>query len=140
MTYGSQTERYLEVDVLSRPKEWLVPLLYEHLLANLRRAAVQIETGQLEGKAASLSKASAILAELLGSLDHEQGGEIAANLSSLYSYFALEIMNASRSRDVGALQRLIEMITELHGAWLQAAEIVAPRARSATPGLKINAA
>ena len=32
---------YLEADILSRPKEWLIPLLYEHLLSSLRRAAVR---------------------------------------------------------------------------------------------------
>lgn len=141
MSYGSHmSNRYLEADIMSRPKEWLVPLLYEHLLASLRRAAVQIQAGELEGKTKSLNKASAIVAELLGSLDREQGGEIAANLSSLYSYFMLEIMNVGRSMEVEALQQLIDMIDELHGAWLQAAEEVAPRSRATAPRLNATAA
>ena len=31
--------RSFEQDVMSRSREWLVPLLCEHLLANLRRAS-----------------------------------------------------------------------------------------------------
>lgn len=141
MSYGSQTSnRYLEADIMSRPKEWLVPLLYEHLLTSLRRAAVQIHAGELEGKAHNLGKASAIVAELLGSLDREQGGEIAANLSSLYTYFMLEIMNVGRTLDLEVLQRLIAMIDELHDAWVQAAELVAPRGRAGASRLKATAA
>ena len=29
----------LENEILTRPREWLVPLLYEHLLSSLRRAS-----------------------------------------------------------------------------------------------------
>ena len=59
--YGTKTTAYLEADILSRPKEWLIPLLYEHLLSSLRRAAVQIEANDHEGRAQSLEKASAIV-------------------------------------------------------------------------------
>lgn len=140
MSYAARATQYIENDVLSRSPEWLVPLMYEHLLASLRRAAVQMQAGDVEGKAVSLEKASAIVAELLATLDRERGGEIATNLSSLYAYFMLEIMNVSRSMDTRVMQRLIAMVDELHGAWVQAAEMVAPRARAANPALKVTAA
>jgi flagellar secretion chaperone FliS len=130
MSYANASSRYLENDIQSRPAEWLVPLLYEHLLASLNRASVQIEAGDVEGKAASLGKASAILGELLASLDHDKGSEVAASLASLYSYFALEIMNVGRTMDTRPLARLIPMIGELHEAWVLAAEQVAPRMRA----------
>ena len=130
MSYGSMTARYLENEVLSRPKEWLVPLLYEHLIMSLNRAALQIEGRDLAGKAGSLDKASRIVLELLGSLDHEQGGEIATHLASLYTYFVGEIHTAGRTLDAEMLRRLAKMATELHEAWVQAAEQVAPRGRS----------
>lgn len=130
MSYGSMTARYLENEVLSRPKEWLVPLLYEHLISSMNRAAVQIEAGDLAGKATSLDKASSILLELLGSLDHERGGEIASRLASLYSYFIGELYTVGRTLDIAHLRRLTELATELHEAWVQAAEQVAPRNRS----------
>ncbi|MBW3630161.1 MAG: flagellar export chaperone FliS [Gemmatimonadetes bacterium] len=128
MTYSSQTSGYLANDIMSRRPEWLVPLLYEHLLVSLQRAGVQITARDFEGKAKSLDRASAIIAELLGSLDHEKGGEIAAQLSSLYAFFTVEILNIGRTLDQDALGRLVELISELHGAWVAAAEQVAPRA------------
>lgn len=131
MSYGTSPSRYLENDVLSRSPEWLVPLLYEHLLTSLRRAGVQMENGDVEGRAESLSKANQIVLELAGSLDREKGGEVAQHLSSLYAYFALEILNLGHTRDVVHLRRLIDLVAELHEAWTQAAEQVAPRGRAA---------
>jgi flagellar protein FliS len=135
MSYGSRAAQYLDSDIMSRPKEWLVPLLYEHLLARLRRAEVQIGARDFEGKAESLSKATEIVFELAGTLDHEHGGELAAHLSSLYAYFAGEILAVSRSLDCVRLQRLVTLVSELHEAWAAAAEQVAPRGRAAGPRL-----
>ena len=130
MSYSAQTARYLEADVMSRPKEWLVPLLYEHLLAGLHRASVQIERGDVEGKSNSLQQANSILLELTAALDTERGGELAAHLGSLYSYFVGEVIEVGRTMDSGRLKRVIAMLTDLHEGWVQAAEAVAPRGRS----------
>ena len=82
MTYDEERNRYLETQVVSSSPEQLVPLMYQHLLVNLKKAGDQIESGDQEGKAQSLQKASAIVFELLASLDLEQGGDIAMRLAS----------------------------------------------------------
>jgi flagellar secretion chaperone FliS len=133
MSYTASSARYLEAEVVGRPKEWLVPLLYEHLLKHLRRAAIQFEARDLEGKAASLEKAQAIVLELAASLDHEKGGELAQRLSALYTYFAGEIMAVGRTLDAQHLGRLTAMIADLHDGWVRAAESVSPRGRAAQP-------
>ena len=127
MSYTAQTARYLEAEVMSRPKEWLVPLLYEHLLAGLHRASVQIQSGDIEGKSASLEKANTILLELASAIDHDRGGELARNLSSLYSFFVNELLTVGRTLDTRRLARLITIISDLHDGWVQAAEAVSPR-------------
>jgi flagellar protein FliS len=132
MSKNAYSAKYLEAEVASRPVEWLVPLLYEHLLANLHRAAVQIERRDIEGKASSLEKASAILFELLGSLDFDKGGELAQRLAALYQYFAAELLTVGRTLDAAHLRRLTGMIAGLHEAWVQAAEAVRPRAGAAS--------
>jgi flagellar protein FliS len=137
MSYGSRAAQYLDSDVMSRPKEWLVPLLSEHLLARLRRAEVQIAARDFEGKAESLATANDIVLELAGTLDPDSGGELAAHLSSLYAYFAGEILAVSRSLDCVRLQRLVGLIAELHEAWTAAAEQVSPRGRAAGSRLAI---
>ena len=123
--------RTLEQNVMSRSREWLVPLLYEHLLANLRRAADQIAVRDYEGKAASLEKASTILFELLAMLDFERGGELASRLAALYSYFAGEVGTVGRTLDTALLARLIQMIGSLHESWTYAAVATSPRSSTA---------
>ena len=133
MSYAAQTGRYVENDVLTRSPEWLVPLMYEHLLKNLRRAVVQIETNDLEGRAESIARATMIVGELIATLDRERGGQFAEGLAALYAYFGVEILNVSLSKGVGSLPQLITLVEELHGAWVEAAESVAPRGnRTAT--------
>lgn len=132
MGYSSYTSRYLENNVVSRSKEWLVPLLYEHLLAQLRRAHVQIEQRQFEGKAASLEKASAIVIELMGSLDREKGGELAQRLAALYAYLGTEILTIGRTLDVSRLAKIMEMISSLHESWVIAARTQWPAGSTAT--------
>ncbi|MDQ6736204.1 MAG: flagellar export chaperone FliS [Gemmatimonadota bacterium] len=134
MGYSAYTSKYLENDVVSRSKEWLVPLLYEHLLAHLRRAAVQIQQRDFEGKAASLEKASAIVIELMGSLDREKGGELAQRLSALYAYFGTEILAVGRTLDVVRLTKIMEMASSLHESWVIAARTQWPAGASAQPG------
>lgn len=132
--YGTKTTAYLEADIMSRPKEWLIPLLYEHLLSSLRRAGVQIEANDIAGRAQSLDRASAIVLELSSSLNREQGGQIAAELSALYAFFVTEIMQIGITRDLTRLRKLCTIIEELLDAWTRAAEQVSPRnaARPAT--------
>jgi flagellar protein FliS len=116
---------YLDNEVLSASRERLIPMLYDGILKNLRRAGKQIAVRDLEGKSQSLQKASAIVYELLGSLDFEVGGELAQHLAGLYRYFGVEILEISRTLDQKRLERLIDMVARLKGAWDDAARQVA---------------
>ena len=124
---------YRDNEVLSASKERLVPMLYQGLLKNLRRAGMQMGAGDLEGKGESLQKASAIVYELLGSLDFEAGGDIASRLAALYAYFLREMMEAGRALDRARIDKLSEMIASLHDAWDQAAQQVAERRSQGEP-------
>lgn len=134
MTYRDQGTTYLETQIVSSPPERLVPLMYQHLLVNLRKAGDQIESGDAEGKAESLAKASAIVFELMGSLNIDQGGEIAMRLASLYTYFTKRISEAGRNLDVTILEELMQLVGSLHESWLDAAHQVEPAANASQAG------
>ncbi len=133
MGYSAYTSKYVENDVMSRPKEWLVPLLYEHLVASLRRAKVQIQQRDYEAKATSLEKASSIVIELLTVLDREKGGELAQRLAALYAYFGTEILAVGRSLDLARLDTMIDMISSLHESWVIAARTQWPATTATQP-------
>jgi flagellar protein FliS len=117
MSYTSQASRYREMEVLSASPGRLVVLLYDHLLVQLRRAALAMEQGDAERRAAALERASSAVQELMVTLDHEKGGEIAAQLSGLYGFLLGEFITLGRSRDTAHLGRLIGMVTELRDAF-----------------------
>lgn len=127
MPYQQQIARYLETDVSTRSREWLVPLLYEHLVKHLRRMELAIGKNDPALMAASATKASDILYELLGSLRVDAAPHIAKPLASLYTFLIAELLRIGRSRDARSLGRIITMCADLQDAWTKAAEQVAPR-------------
>ena len=84
-----------------------------------------------------LQKAQAIITELQVSLDMDRGGEIAKNLMSLYIFFNNELMSANINRDKKKIDFVLSMMTELSGAWRQAASSTA-NAPAATVANALN--
>lgn len=136
MNYGRRkTDRgvYRSNEILVRPPETLVVLLYQRLLVELQRADRQLLDADVEGKGESLARASSIVFELTASLDFEVGGELAHRLAALYSYFVREIQGVDRTLDRERLRRLVALITPLHESWARAADQVVPDTVSGDP-------
>jgi flagellar protein FliS len=121
----SPASRYRENEVTSMSPSRRVVFLYSHVLANLRQARRFMEQGDIEGRSRVLIKAREVINELLVSLDHEQGGEIAVRLSGLYAWFLLEIDHVERKKDIERLERMTQLVAMLHETWDQAANLVA---------------
>lgn len=122
---------YQENAVLSTSPERLVPLLYDHLLLNIKRGGMFIRRGDVEGKFETLQKASDIVSELLSTLDFDAGGELATRLASLYGFWSKEISSAGRLLDEARLDRVAEMVSSLRESWQEAARIVESKERAA---------
>lgn len=79
----------------------------------LSQAEHRLTGGDFPGFAQSLARAQAIIAELLSTLDHKRGGEIATNLDRLYRFMLdhlLEANLAKSSRHVMQVRRLFGII------------------------------
>lgn len=133
MTYAQNAAAYAQTQVMGSSREQLVVLLYEHLLVNLRRAAMQILRGDISGKTVCLGRASDIVFELMSSLDHERGGELASRLSALYGYFINEISQIGRTLDRQRLERLTDIVASLHASWVDAAQAVVRGTKEGQP-------
>ncbi|HWA56946.1 MAG TPA: flagellar export chaperone FliS [Gemmatimonadales bacterium] len=123
MSYAAAT-RYQQNDVNSMTPARRVVFLYGQILVSLRQAARRLEERDIEQRTRMLTRARDILGELLCTLDFELGGEIAANLASLYVWMMDETLEIDRHQDGKRLERLTQMVAELHGAWEQAAVMV----------------
>ncbi len=123
MSYAA-TARYQQNDVNSMSPARRVVFLYGQVIASLRVAGRRIEERDIEQRSRMLTRAREILAELLCTLDFELGGEIAPNLARLYMWMMDETVAVDRTLDLKRLERLTQMVSELHGAWEQAATMV----------------
>ena len=63
----------------------LLVMLYDAALDNCRRAKDAIAQNDLDGKSQAVDKSLAIIGELQGSLDMEQGGEIAKTSNACWT-------------------------------------------------------
>lgn len=124
MSYGSyarQATRYREMEVLSATPGQLVVLLYDHLLVTLRRAHLATEAGDVSLRCELVDKARNVVTELLVTLDMEKGGDIARNLSGVYTFVLSELVTLGVKPDVQRLDRLTAIVSELREAFAQIA-------------------
>lgn len=119
---AASASRYQELEVLSASPQQLVVIVYDHLLACLKRARIAIAQEQPDTRIAQLGRAKDAIAELLATLDHAQGGEIARTLSGLYAFFLTELGEIGMHPDAARLTRVIDLVEELRDAWAQIAE------------------
>ena len=76
-----------------------------------------MEQGDIPGKAA-LSKAINIITNgLRAGLNHEAGGEIAANLDDLYDYMTRRLLQANLHNDIDAIEEVERLLTNIADAW-----------------------
>lgn len=101
--------------------------LYDQAHVSLLRARRAVLAGNVEERVAAVGSACDALTELLGTLNLEQGGEIADNLRSLYAFALSELSDVARRRDGARLDVVIGIVGELRGAFSAMADDAAHR-------------
>ena len=102
----------------------LIQLLLQGAVDRIAVARGHIQRGELAPKGESIGKALNIIGGLRGSLNLEQGGDIAQNLQALYSYAEQRLLEANVNNDPARLDEVARLLGEIKGAW----ETIAPRA------------
>ena len=116
MTNDRSIRAYRETDLQTMGKEKLIVLLYRKTIEHLDRAAEVAATDRLE-MSRRLSLAQRIVTEMRGALDHAIGGEIAANLDSLYGFVFNEILGMQVDRDPVHADNCRRVLQPLLNAW-----------------------
>ena len=93
---------YLVQQVATASKAMLTSMLFNAAVANTQRAIAQLDEQQHQPARRFLIKAQEIVLELRTALDHEAGGEIAANLDRIYDFVYRQLIAASIHGDVRA--------------------------------------
>ncbi len=112
---------YFQTHVQSRTPVEMVVMLYDGALRFIGQARTAIADNDLVTKRDAMSKGMAIITELQGMLNLEQGGEIAAQLDALYTYIHGCCLEANAHRDPARLDEAMRLLTTLRSAWAEIA-------------------
>jgi flagellar protein FliS len=118
---AARTAAYKQQSVLTATRGQLVVMLYDGCLRFLNQAAYAIREGDWKEGSARLSRAEAILDELLNTLDLERGGVVASRLQGIYVFCLRHLLEARAERDPAMIDKVAELLAELRDAWAQVA-------------------
>ena len=128
MSYNSQAAAaYKETSVKTASPGSLILMLYTEGIKEINLAISKMRVPKIPAKDIEainnhIIKAQEIITELMAALDMDIGGEIAANLLSIYSYFNQQLLTANLKKDYKPLLDVSSMMQELHGVWKQIIE------------------
>lgn len=112
----------VETSVPTADPHQLILLLFEGAKIAISAAKMHMAQGNIAEKGSSVSKAIDIITNgLNASLDHEAGGDLTIKLGALYDYMAQRLLWANLKNDAAALDEVMRLLSELHGAWAQIA-------------------
>jgi flagellar secretion chaperone FliS len=117
----SRAIAYKEQSILTATPGQLVVMLYDGCLRFLHQAAFAMRDGDMAVSGNRLSRAEAIIDELLTTLDLEQGGEIASRLQGIYVFCNRHLLEARTERDAEKVDKVSELMGELRESWAQVA-------------------
>ena len=121
-TFSNYQNAYKKASVNTLDQNKLIIMLYDGAIKNANFAVQHMESGEIEKVHDSLIKTKNIVTELLATLNMEQGGEIAKNLKSLYSYMFSQLVEANMEKKSEPVLAVIDLLKELRGAWIQIRE------------------
>lgn len=99
----------------------LVVALYDGALRFLRTGTQALRDGNVAAKGVALTKAHAIITELLVTLDHDAAPDISAQLEAIYSFVLDRILRANAECDEKLIDEAIRALLPLRDAWAQLA-------------------
>ena len=121
-TYSNYQNAYKKASVNTLDQNKLIIMLYDGAIKNANFAVEYMKSGEIEKVHDSLIKTKNIVTELLATLNMENGGEIAKNLKSLYSYMFSLLIEANMDKKSKPVLTVIDLLKELRGAWVQIRE------------------
>ena len=118
-TYGNYQNAYKKAAVNTLDQNKLIIMLYDGAIKNASFAVEHIKSGEIEKVHNCLIKTKNIVTELMATLNMEQGGDIAKNLQSLYSYMFSQLIEANMEKKFEPVLVVIDLLKELRAAWVQ---------------------
>ncbi|MEO3680931.1 flagellar export chaperone FliS [Shewanella vesiculosa] len=95
----------------------IIQMMFAGGLERLAQSRYAIENGDMINKGLFIGKAIGIINGLNSSLNMDEGGEIAGNLSKLYDFIILKVTEANLRNDAQAIDDAVSVLRTLKEGW-----------------------
>jgi len=95
----------------------VIQLLMESGLQRIMMAKSYIQQKRIPEKGEQIGLAISVVEGIRASLDMEKGGEMAVNLSSLYEYMKVTLLEANLHNDEGKLDEVSGLLAQIKSSW-----------------------
>ncbi|WP_292440215.1 flagellar export chaperone FliS [Methylophaga sp.] len=95
----------------------IIQMLMEGALSKLATAKGCIVRNEIAEKSRQITWGMNIIQGLRTSLDADKGGDIAANLDSLYEYMGRRLLEANVNNDPAIIDEVISLLQEVKSGW-----------------------
>ncbi|MEN9811155.1 MAG: hypothetical protein RLZZ488_2722 [Pseudomonadota bacterium] len=108
---------YQKTQVTTAKPEKILLMLYEGAIKFNKLAILKMKEKNVAEKGKNISKTLAIVSELMNTLDHEKGGQLASDLENLYMFIMDKLIEANMYNKVEELEVVERLLTTLYTAW-----------------------
>ncbi len=110
-------KNYQKTQITTASRGKILLMLYEGAIRFTRQAQVAMEAKKIAEKGKYISKATAIISELMATLDFKTGGQLAVDLENLYVFMIDKLIEGNIKNDPECLKNVEKLLRTLHTAW-----------------------
>ena len=122
MMNNNPYRKYQKTQVTTASREKILLMLYEGAIRFVKQAKAAMAAGKIAEKGTYVSKATAILSELMATLDFKVGGELAADLENLYVFMIDKLIEGNIQNDPECFDNVENLLMTLYQAWKDVVE------------------
>ena len=109
--------QYQKTAVTTASREKILLMLYEGAIRFTRQAKEAMKENRVADKGKYISKATAILSELMATLDFKTGGDLAVDLENLYVFMIDKLIEGNIQNEIECLDHVEKLLNTLYVAW-----------------------
>ncbi len=113
---------YQKTQITTASREKVLLMLYEGAIRFVKHAEVAMLERKIAEKGKQISKATAIISELMATLDFKVGGQLAVDLENLYMFMIDKLIEGNINNDVECLRTVEGLLRTLYAAWQDVVE------------------
>lgn len=114
--------KYQKTQVTTASREKILLMLYEGAIRFVKASGVAMKEKKIAEKGKNISKATAILSELMATLDFKQGGQLAIDLENLYVFMIDKLIEGNINNNIECLEVVENLLKTLYMAWKDVVE------------------